>query len=252
MNRMIAQQLLRIFRPTGGDAHDPCFAQALNLARHDAQLREWLNNQRRTDRAISQALRSIPVPPDLRATILAGARAGHPTRAIWWRRAAWPVAAGLILGLSLSVAWSTLRRPSGPAPVSLAEAAHQLSQHQLSLGLMSGDVARIRSWLAARSAPMPDNLPSRLAGLMLLGCQEWDTPQGKVSLLCFVGDERRTVLLFVFERPDAFGELPPLAEARAETYAATTLMLWRDAKHGYALGPFADPADARALLSGPI
>lgn len=162
------------------------------------------------------------------------------------------MAAGLILGLSLSIAWSSLRRPSGPAPVSLAEAAHQLSQHQLSLGLMSGDVARIRSWLVARSAPMPDNLPSRLAGLMLLGCQEWDTPQGKVSLLCFVGDERRTVHLFIFERPDAFGELPPLAEARAETYAASTLMLWRDAKHGYALGPFADPADARALLSDPI
>ncbi len=99
---------------------------------------------------------------------------------------------------------------------------------------------------------MPDNLPSRLAGLMLLGCQEWDTPQGKVSLLCFVGDERRTVHLFIFERPGAFGELPPLAEARAETYAATTLMLWRDAEHGYALGPFADPAEARALLSDPI
>ena len=252
MTRTAAKHLLAAYRPHGADARDPRFAEALALARSDSELRAWLKAQRRWDRAISTALQTTRPPEDLRQSILVGLPSQTRSGPHWSKRAVWPLAAGLILGLSVSIVWSTLRQPPAPAPVSLAEAARQLSRHQLSLGLMSDDVARIRSWLASRRAPMADHLPARLAGFMLLGCQEWDTPQGKVSLLCFMGDERRTVHLFVFERPDVFGELPPLAEARAETHEATTLMLWRDKKHGYALGPFNDPEQARAFLSDPI
>jgi len=83
-----ARLLLSAYRHSGGDANDPAFAEALALAQRDPQLRAWLEESQHFDRAISERLRSLDVPPDLRETILAGARLSRAPR--WWQSRAFP------------------------------------------------------------------------------------------------------------------------------------------------------------------
>ena len=75
-----AKLLLSAYRPGGADATDPAFAEALAQAGRDPQLRAWLEESQRFDEAIAGKLRSVEVPANLRATILAGAKFSQPLR----------------------------------------------------------------------------------------------------------------------------------------------------------------------------
>src|SRR4030095_5212603 len=103
-----ARLLLSAYRPGGSDAKDPAFAEALALAQRDPQLRAWLEDSQHFDRAISERLRSLDVPPDLRATILAGGRLSRPPR--WWQsRRLWAIAA--MFALAATATWFWWPRP---------------------------------------------------------------------------------------------------------------------------------------------
>src|SRR4029434_1394545 len=82
--------------------------EALAQAQRDPQLRAWLEDSQHFDRAISERLRSLDVPPDLRATILAGGRLSRPPR--WWQsRRLWAIAA--MFALAATATWFWWPRP---------------------------------------------------------------------------------------------------------------------------------------------
>ena len=89
-----ARLILSAYRPGGQDAGDPAFAEALEQARRDPAVAQWLSEQQQFDLALTEKLREVPVPASLRSTILAGARASRPPQ--WWAQSkVWALAAAV-------------------------------------------------------------------------------------------------------------------------------------------------------------
>ena len=70
MDKINAKRVLLSFRPETSDRNDPEVAQALALAREDAELRDWLHDQRAFHELLRHELRAVAVPPDLKEKIL--------------------------------------------------------------------------------------------------------------------------------------------------------------------------------------
>ena len=71
MDKEQARLILQSFRPDGADAHDPDFAEALAAAAEHRELAEFLAAERAQDAAFAEALVTVEIPDDLRATIFA-------------------------------------------------------------------------------------------------------------------------------------------------------------------------------------
>lgn len=71
MDNQRAQFILQSFRPDGGDAHDPDFAEALAFATEDRELGEWLARERAQDAAFTHVLADLEIPEDLRDAVMA-------------------------------------------------------------------------------------------------------------------------------------------------------------------------------------
>ena len=70
MNRQEAKQILRCYRPGVDSENDPQIAAALEAARRDPALAQWLQRELAFDETIRAKLRAIPLPPDFRQRIL--------------------------------------------------------------------------------------------------------------------------------------------------------------------------------------
>src|SRR4030095_123200 len=82
MNAHDAKQILEMYRPGGADDSDPRFVEALQQVRNDRTLRLWFEEQKAFDSAVGGGVKSIPVPSDLKASILAGRKG---VRLPWWQ-----------------------------------------------------------------------------------------------------------------------------------------------------------------------
>lgn len=236
MDNKQAKLILSVYRPQGQDAHDPFFAEALLQAERDPSVNDWFKRQQHFDTEIAAALASIVAPADTKEIMKATMGASVGRSRSWWPLA---LAASLALILGATIAIHQLRRPSGlplPENANLAQLATNLAEHHSTIGLMSGDLARIRQWLSDRQGPQPDVLPSGLAGLKILGCETWDTTRGKVSLLCFMGDSAQAVHLYVFEDAEVFPNLPEADNPRFEREGNWALALWQSKGRAYVLG----------------
>ena len=78
MTNECAKFLLSAYRSNGADAQDPVFKEALDQARHDPVLANWLREQREFDEIISAKLCSIEPPAGLREAILAAPETSWP------------------------------------------------------------------------------------------------------------------------------------------------------------------------------
>ena len=62
--------ILSSYRPDGADAHDPDFAEALQMAAEDRELGAWLADERAHDAIFTNALEDIELPDGLKEEIL--------------------------------------------------------------------------------------------------------------------------------------------------------------------------------------
>ncbi|MDE3084030.1 MAG: hypothetical protein KGJ37_02275 [Verrucomicrobiota bacterium] len=240
MDNNTAKLILGVYRANGQDAQDPFFKDALRQADNDPSLRQWLSEQQRFDAEFAAALYGITVPAEGKATTLA-TMGVHPARRQRW----WLLALAASVALLLALWGGTKTRPSPtlqlPSTANLAELAAILSEHHASIGLMSPDYVRLREWLTKKGGPLPNRLPPGLAKMAVLGCQTWETSRGKVSLICFVSDQKKTVHLYIFENPRDGLPLPPMTSPRFAQSGQWSLALWKDDGCSYVLGlPTAD------------
>jgi hypothetical protein len=159
-----AQFLLQGYRPDGRDAQAPQLAEALEQMKRDPTLQRWFEEQQAFDKAITEKLRSEPIPPGLKGDILAGGKTLHVPG--WWRRH--PVVTALAACLAALIAVATLLLERGSEPGFLAyrgdmvQFVTDVEGGREPLQLTSGELAGIRAWIAENSAHETIDLPASL------------------------------------------------------------------------------------------
>src|SRR5687767_14491041 len=103
-----AREILLLYRPGTSDAHDPGFAEALELAKSDAELGLWFEAHCARQSLVRSRLRQISVPEELRRRILD--RVAERPATVWWQRPAFrTLAAAAAIVLLAGLAWSWMR-----------------------------------------------------------------------------------------------------------------------------------------------
>jgi len=245
MDKAQVKLVLQALRPNGRDAAQPVFAEALAQVETDAELGAWWRAQQAFDRQVAAKLDQVPLPDDLRATIVAGRKIEQfrprPQMGLW-------LAAAAVLAI-LCVA-GTLLQISASAPVSRTEytalVLPLLNHDAPSLGMTSADHAKIAAWLKERNAPMGD-LPDKMAALPTVGCQKFMVHGRAVSLICFALAGGGVAHLFIVDR-QALSDPPGPSPPEMQEVQGWSTASWSDTRMSYMLATQAGPDALKQLL----
>ena len=252
MDKQQVKLVLQALRPNGQDAAKPAFAEALALAKADAELEAWWAAQQDFDRRVAAKLGEVPLPADLRATILAGRKIEQfqprPQMGLW-------LAAAAVLAI-LCVA-GTLMQVAAHAPVTRTEYTASvltfLNHDAPVLGMTSSDHTKIEAWLKERDAPM-GTLPAKMAALPTVGCQKYVLHGHVVSLICFAMAGGGLAHLFIVDR-QALSDPPGPSSPDMQQIQGWSTASWSDTRMSYMLATQAGPDSLKQLLgfqaSGP-
>ncbi|RXK52837.1 DUF3379 family protein [Oleiharenicola lentus] len=185
MNNEEAKFILQGYRPNGTDASDATFSAALEQARKDPALAEWLAKMQAFDAAVSAKLTQIDPPADLRASILAGGAVTAAMQAArpWWRHPAWMAAAASVaMFLAVGVAlWPN--RAEALTDFALADA--RISAMHGGHGHENNQLQRVLNDPTTR---LGQKLPIQFANLLETGCRTVNCRGHEVLELCFQRD----------------------------------------------------------------
>ncbi len=226
MDKNEAKIILQAYRPTGADAADPHFAEALKLAQEDAELKAWFEEQQAFDLTVSAKLRKAPVPADLRASILAG-RKVLPAP-IWRRRPAALLAAVAAMLMLLAVPF-VLQTRNTPQFTDFKQDGMAFLDTLNKLDMSSKDHEAIREWLAVNGGHRQFSLPTQLGAKPSLGCRVFEWKGNKVTLICFnttVSNKFEEVHLLVIDEK-AFRNRPPEGKPLLEHNGEWDTASWR-------------------------
>jgi hypothetical protein len=238
MNTTEAKFILQARRPDGSDDADPRFSQALEQARRDPALGEWLTREQAFDASVAEKLRAVQPPADLRAAILAGARASRPVP-FWRRPQVLAMAAGVAIVFGLVAAWPAMRPAAEVDQLALGVMNEVGSAaHHAAMPVPRGELRTVLSDPATRLA---SGLPMDFDQLKADGCRSVKIGGRDVLEVCF---ERggSGFHIYVAKRGDFKGDSAPMFRERG-TVASVA---WMDAKHAYVL---VSPDGAAALRS---
>jgi len=211
MTRDEAKAILQVWRPGGEDAEDPRFAEALKAVEQDAELARWFAEQKAFDGAMAAQVQTLPVPRNLKASLLAQQPA---VRVPFWQRdllpllqrpaLRWALAAS-VAGLCVAGSWAAMRHPSRFADYrrDLTEEAWDANPH---VELRTSDLKTITHWLAERGMRAELVIPSALRDMNILGCRVLKWRGHSVVGLC-LSDGVRHNHLFVADQI-AFADRP--------------------------------------------
>ena len=238
MNTTEAKFILQARRPDGSDDAEPRFAEALEQARRDPALGEWLAREQGFDAAVAAKLRAVQPPADLRAAILAGARASRPVP-FWKRPQVLAMAASVALAFGLVAAWP-LMPPAG-------------NVDQLAMGVM-GEIdsdahhaamprpqGKLRSVLTDQATRLAAGLPMNFDQLKAEGCRSLTIGGREVLEVCFT--RGGNFHLYVARRSEFKGDAEPMFRERG-TLASVA---WADDRHAYVLVG-GDAAELRSVF----
>lgn len=183
MDKTEAKLILQTYRPNGHDNEDPRFAQALELARNDAELGTWFAEQQAFDHAIAKKLSTVTIPADLRASILAGKKIASPDVPAWQRYSKQLAAIAAML-LLLLLPFALMQKQKPPLAKFKSDAVTFLDELNR-LDMSSRDTESIRAWLTTHGGQRRFDLPAKLAQNPSIGCRIYDWKGQKVTLICF-------------------------------------------------------------------
>ncbi len=255
MNHNEIKQTLLLYRPGSGDAGDPQIAEALALARGDAELSRWLDDHCARQSALRAKFRQVEPPAGLREQIISEHAASQRRNAARHKikfALAGALAGGLVL---LSILWW----PRSGADNTLAIFQNDMArtaQSPYAMDLLANRAAPIRDYLAGKGAPADFVLPAGLERAALTGCAVEGWQGAKVSMVCFrtgrplPPNAASDLWLFVVDRsalqnpPDA--ATPQLAKvAKVNSLITAT---WTQGDKVYFLGTEGAEADLRQYL----
>jgi hypothetical protein len=200
MDNREAKFILNAYRPGGQDANDPHFDEALEQVRRDPILQHWFDESVAFDAAITEKLSTLPVPTDLRESILTGVKVTRPENIRGWKNRwrKWAIAAAIFLSATIGVLiWHNAR----PAPVAgwqlqaLDAILSSIAQKQSHFDVISRNPADLVKWLRANNAPAAEKLPHHLDKLPSIACKTFFWGRKPVSLICFTLPDGRAIHL---------------------------------------------------------
>jgi hypothetical protein len=206
VNNQEAKFILSAYRPSGEDACDAAFAAALEQVNRDPDLAAWFTGQRVLDLATTNAICSIPIPRDLRANILAGAKISR--RRFWSKRPVLlAIAASLMLLAVIDGLWTRPTRldpwqNDALAVISTFVPGQEPFDH------VATDSRELQQWLQAQNAPSAEVIPAALQALPTLGCKTISSSGKPVSIMCFKMQSGELVHLIVTD-VSGLSHLPP-------------------------------------------
>jgi hypothetical protein len=243
MDKQEAKLVLQARRPNDLDTTQPAFAEALALVESDPELKAWWEAQQAFDRRVAAKLEEVPLPADLRATILAGRKIEQLTpqpHLSFWLAAAAVVAILCVAG----TAWENARHVSS---ASYDEAALAFVRNDApALGMASPDHDKIVAWLKERNAPT-GGLPARMSTLPSVGCQKFIVRGHTVSLICFVMAGGKLVHLFIVDE-QALADPPENNAPEFKQVQGWSTASWSDGRMSYLLATQAGPDALKQLL----
>ena len=243
MTREQAQRILLLYRPGRTDADDPEVAEALECARRDAELGQWLEQHSAFQVAMRSKLREVPIPPDLKDKILAQRKIVRP--AIWWKNPAWlAAAAALVLCAGLAAWFLTPRVPDHFADYRSRMVRAALREYRMDI--VTNDMRQVREFFASHHAPANYAVPAGLQRLPLTGAGLLRWRNHPVSMVCFERGNQQMLFLFVLKRSAV--EDPPPATPKMSQVKKFTTASWSQGDKTYILAGPPEPDFAQKYL----
>ncbi len=244
MNPTQAKQVLLLYRPGTPDADDPEIQQALELARQDPELGQWLEQHVAFQSAMRAKLRQIEVPEHFKEALLARRKIVRP--AIPWRSPVWLAAAAIfVVLLGLAGLWL---RPTVPDRfANYRESMVSAAVRMYGMDIETRDMAQLRPFFAKKGAPSDYDVTGGLAQLPLKGGGLLRWRGNPVSMVCF--DRAGTTLfLFVMKR-EALKDAPAAADVAPVDGLLTAS--WTRGNDVYVLAGPQEPGFAERYLGKP-
>lgn len=217
MDSRQAREILVLYRPGTTDAADPRMAEALEQVKRDPELTAWFEEHCAVYAAIRGKLKEIPVPANLKRTIIIG-RAEH-ARLIPLPGSAKILLAAAAIVLLTTVCWFVFKVPRSPYTFARYRDRMARSVQRSTTAYMkmhSTNQADILQYFRASNVPADFPIPRSLEALPGEGGSvlSWDTHP--VEMLCLNGGLDATghtnnLWLFVMDKssvPDAPGNAP--------------------------------------------
>lgn len=202
MNHLEAKLILQAYRPSGEDAADPFFREALEQVERDPELKKWFASEMAWEPVIQSRLEAaVPIPRNLKANLLALEKLERPVP--WWLNLVRLTAATAVVALAIFAGF-LLVRPQGKSLDSFQQAMTLGSlQHEGHVTYEPRDLSKIEDWLQGNGLATNFDLPPELQAVGAQGCRVIDWNRQKVTMICFVSKKRGEHLdLFIMENPN--------------------------------------------------
>jgi uncharacterized membrane protein YbaN (DUF454 family) len=196
MDRERAKQILLAYRPGTEDESEPDVAQALDLAKRDADLHEWLQEQTAFQQAVRAQLRSISIPPELKDSILARRKIVTPI----WRRPELLLAAACIAIAFVLTAFWVRGRSEDETFAGFQKRMVGFALRLYRMDIETNDLVQVGQFLAAKGAPTNFALTPGLRQTPVKGGAYLTWQDHPVSMVCFTLPKAQTLYMFVMNQ----------------------------------------------------
>ena len=227
MNSQEARSILEGRRPKATSAQ---IAAAIEQADRDPELAKWWAHQKAFDARMVSAVKTIPVPEHLQASILEARQVVDLKPSADWR-VRWALAASVVILASLAVLW--FRRDTASVSAFRKEIAESGWNNSGHVGFASSDLKQVQQWLKNEKGPGDFTLPAAVQDLRVHGARIVDWRGRKVSLVCFL-NEGRHLHLFVVDA-QALGDLVPDHTPEFEKCSGWKTVCWSHGTKTYLL-----------------
>ena len=219
-----SRRVLTLYRPGTADGSDPEFAEAVELARNNAELRAWFEQHCALQTAMRNKFRQIEAPPDLRARLDEAQKLDRMRRRRR-RAAAWMAAAAAVLLLALAGSLLGPRIPNRFADFRSRVVREAVRGYRMDI--VTNDMREVRRFLKVRGAPSDYELTKGLEKLTLTGAGLLRWRNNPVAMVCFDRGDKQMVFLFVMNKA-AVKDSPPAAPLEAQVNKLLTVSWTRD------------------------
>ncbi|HXT39890.1 MAG TPA: hypothetical protein VN887_07700 [Candidatus Angelobacter sp.] len=248
MDSQQAKDILMRYRPGVADATDADVDAALEQARRDPHLGRWFDQHCAFQTAVRNRLKQLPVPVDLKETILAGY--GRVLVIVWWQR---PVYRALAAAAAVVLVAALIYfRPEPREDKSFAAFRDRVvrsAQRGYAMDLTTTNLGEIRTYLAEHHGHADYTLPPALKKLPGDGCAVLRWQNKTVSMVCFDLGNHNDLYLFVAKRSD-LPDAPSTAEPQFVRIEKLSAASWNGGDNIYVLAGSGDEQFIRNYLPG--